>query len=1021
MVQSTARIAAVEPEDARLFLDQVVCRLTESVHHYGGVVYRIAGDGILALFGAPVAYEDHAHRACLAGLHIQASIAERFPAQTGANPNPLRVRVGISTGNVLLRSISTDMHTEHTAEGATTHLAAKAERAAAPGTVVVTAEVAWLVAGLIEYLPLAPILLEGMQEPTQFYQLVDSLGAETRFQVSSQRGLSQLIGREPELSRLREFARAVADGAPKAILVEGDAGVGKSRLLWELLQELREQSWEIAQVRPTNFGARSSYFPIVAAIRQLYSIEMSDTPQQIAAKTSHAATIGESFNLSSLLVLLGKNVSVSDWDSVEAAAKRRLTERSLMALIAGISSRKSVLIIVEDFHETDVETKEFLADVVRHQKAGHLLLLLEARPTNERIAADKGRIELMRVEPLDSAQSTQLIRHLAGTDRSDPELEAAIVERLGGNPFFIEETIRLLFESGVLIRTAEGYRIRDKKTTIPIPASAKNVLEARIANLVRTDRDVLQHAAVIGKVFPIRLLEMLTHLPQDELTHRIGRLRHSGLITVEITYHGGSCSFAHSFIQEVAYEGLGKSDRLGAHRSLVAHFESVSDLEAPERVELVAHHALQGGDSPRAIRYLRMSSERATERGAFRQAVHQLDQALSVLPRIDSRDGGIDTEIELRLALRPPLLALGNLPRTSEEVAKLEAMSPQCSRDELKAQLAVLVCSHRLFTGDVVGAVATGRMAIAIGQHSNDLTVLVPTRQFVGNALHYMGAFSEAKAELTRNIEALSGSLIRDHFGMAGAASVFARSSRAWVCEHTGEFEAAWQDIDAALQICKTLDHGFTKLSALHNASSLAIAMGDFATALPLLAEAMEICQREKQHLWTSMIGPLLVQALTETGNALEARKLLERIAPPASGRVVSSHVGLSLAEAFAVLDDTAIARQIAHAVLERTRSSGERVWQALVLLLLAHMSSRLPQPNDTEARKAYAESAEVASSLGMRPLLAKAQLGLAELDLRAGLRDAAHFKLVQAVSEFSALKLEFWRQKALQLQDAVN
>ena len=1004
---STALIAGADPDDARALLDGVVQTMREAVHQFAGVVTRIAGDGIVALFGAPVAVEDHARRACMAALRMQADISLANAQAQRDNTGPIRIRVGINSGDVLLRSVSSDLHLEYSAEGETTHLAAKAEQAADPGTVLVTAEVARLVEGFVETRPHAPLHVPGLREPVALFELVGVTGVQSRFQVAVRRGLAGLVGREQELERLERAAAQAEDGVTQIVGVVGDAGVGKSRLLWELRRRLQARGWSVLATHSTVGGARSAFFPVLSVLRMLYAIEPGDDAQRIAAKLTDALPAGAgAVDLPPLRVLFDQPAGEVLWDSLDESRRLERTHRALASVLLNGCQQRTTAIVIDDLHEADSETREFLRRLAKRPEAARLLLLLEHRPGYDLEFERAPRFDAVGIGPLARPMAVALFRQLAGADSSLAALENALIDRAAGNAFFIEESVRMLSETAFLSGCAGDYRANTSHQAWPIPGSVRDVLESRIARLREADRDVLQIAAIFGKEIHLPILQALSGSDATVLRGALHHLIDAGLMVGSDGPHEYEFAFKHAVTQDVAYHIVNKAQRKAVHARIVGVLESPLAASLAERPELLAHHAVKAQDWERAVDYLQKAAHRAAERSAFREAVRLLDEALGVA---SSTQRPVACEIDARLALRGPLLALGNVSRVSDEVRRLEALTPTCVDMIRQARVAVFVSGHRWLTGQHSKAVEAGRQAMTLARSLDDVSLLVPARQYVGGALHELGQYAEAEELLTANVVDVPADKQGHLFGMAGLPAVFCRATRGWLHEHLGNFACAQADAVEALRIGKAAGHTFSIMSASFCVGSLHLARGEFAAAERVLGEALALCESERQRMWLPILGAMLALALAKSGNITWAGTLIDRAVPRPDDPVLSTTIMLTVAETQWLIQRTDAATRLAEAALQRARRLGEQTWQAEALWLVALMAEHGTPPDPAAAQAAYLHALRQAEDLGMRPLAARCRLGLAWLHARGGSADTAMQYAAQAAAEFTALQLPYW------------
>ena len=445
-------LADRDPEEARQLLAPVLEHLMAAVHRYEGTVNQVMGDGIMALFGAPLAHEDHAVRACYAALHMQEVMgryAEALRRQQGLD---VQIRVGLNAGEVVVRSIGSDLRMDYTAVGQTTHLAARMEQLARPGTALLTADTLRLVEGYVEVTPLGPVPVKGLQEPVEVYELLRAGPVRSRLQAAVARGLTRFVGRDTELEHLRQaLARAGAEHG-QVVAGVGEAGVGKSRLLYEFTRSHHTHGWLQLASNSVSYGKATAYLPVLDLLKGYFQIEAQDDARRRREKvTGKLLTLDRALEpmLPALLALLEVPVEDQQWQAFDPPQRRRRTLEAIKHLLLRESQVQPLCLMFEDLHWIDAETQALLGD-----------------------------------------------------DPSLAPLKQLLIARTQGNPFFLEESVRTLVETEVLVGERGAYRLARPLESLQVPATVQAVLAARIDRLPPEEKRLLQTAAVIGTEVP---------------------------------------------------------------------------------------------------------------------------------------------------------------------------------------------------------------------------------------------------------------------------------------------------------------------------------------------------------------------------------------------------------------------------------------------------------------------------------------------------------------------------------------
>jgi class 3 adenylate cyclase len=456
-------LADRDPEEAREILDPVLELMMEAVHRYEGTVNQVMGDGIMALFGAPVAHEDHAVRACYAALRMQDSIRRYSEGVRRVEGIPIRIRAGLNSGEVVVRAIGSDLHMDYTAVGQTTHLAARMEQLAAPDTIALTAATFALVEGLIEAKSLGPTPVKGLAESVEVYEVIGAGTARTRLQAAARRGLTRFVGRDAEIEHLRRVLGQAGAGHGQVAAIVGEAGVGKSRLTYEFTHSPRVQDWLILEASSVSYGKATSYLAVIDLLKGYFKIGDRDDHRDMRAKVlGRVLGLDRALEplLSPLLALLDVPVDDAAWQSLDPPQRRQRTLDAVKRLLLRESQVQPLLMVFEDLHWIDGETQALLDSLVDSLGSARLLLLVNYRPEYQHGWGSKAAYSQMRLDALPTESAGELLDELLGDDPGLAPLKQLLVKR--GNPFFLEETIRTLVETKALDGHAAGIGSRNR-------------------------------------------------------------------------------------------------------------------------------------------------------------------------------------------------------------------------------------------------------------------------------------------------------------------------------------------------------------------------------------------------------------------------------------------------------------------------------------------------------------------------------------------------------------------------------
>jgi class 3 adenylate cyclase/tetratricopeptide (TPR) repeat protein len=1005
-------LADLDPEEARGLLDPVLERMMEAVHHYEGTVNQVMGDGIMALFGAPIAHEDHAVRACFAALRMLESVERR-----NADGAPrLQLRIGLNSGEVVVRAIHSDLHMEYSAIGQTTHLASRMERLAPPGTILMTAGTARLAEGYVTVRPYGPVAVKGLAAPVQAFVLTGAGPVRTRLQAVAARGLSRFVGRTEELAALARALEAAGEGHGQVVGVVGEPGVGKSRLVAEFLRSPATDGWLTLQAQAVAYARAVAYRPLVDVLETYFGVDDDDPPAVAADKVRFGLDPEELPRLlPPLAALLEAPVEDAAWAALDPEQRRRRTQEAVRHLLLRRSARQPVCLVVEDLHWLDPETQGILDGLVDALPGGRLLLIVTYRPEYRHGWATRAAYTQVRVDPLPPESAGALLDELLGHGPGMAALAGLLLERTEGNPFFLEESVRNLAETGVLAGERGRYTLQRQPGLEQVPESVASVLAARIDRLGADDKHVLQAAAALGRDVPGALLAAVTGVPAGSLEQSLGRLQageflYEARVLPEVGY-----AFRHALTLEVAYGGLVRDHRRLLDARIIEALERDYPAVPAEHVDRLAHHAVRAEDWPKAVRYCREAGRRAFARSAHRSAAGYFEQALAALAEQPETPDRLAEAIDLRLELRYALSPLGEYRRMLACLTEAERLAERLADRRRLGLVTAFLLNFATLRGDLDRAVEHGRRALALAEQEKDATLQVLTHSFLALAHYGRGEYRRAADLAARTLDWLPAEREAERFGMALLPSVYCRTVMAWSLAELGELGTAERAAREAMAIAERTDHGHSRAFAALGLGTVHWRRGALAEAVATLEAARDLC--ESGHLPAVLleVAAPLASAYVESGRTADAIALLEHaIAQAIALRHRIGHWlragGLGEAYLASGRLDEALPLTALH--VEITRMVGARGSQAWAQRLAAEaLAAAGPAAGDAEA--AFAEALEQAEALGMRPLQVRSLLGRAALRRRTGDVAGARADLDCARALLADLDMPAWRDRA--------
>jgi class 3 adenylate cyclase/tetratricopeptide (TPR) repeat protein len=753
-------LADRDPEEARKLLDPVIERMMEAVHRFEGTVNQIMGDGIMALFGAPLAHEDHAVRACYAALRMQEEIKGYADGVRREEGVTIRIRVGLNSGEVVVRAIGSDLHMDYTAVGQTTHLAARMEQLAAPGSVRITPATLRLAQGFVEVASLGPVPVKGLAEPVEVFELLGAYAARTRLEATEGRGLTRFVGRGAEMEQIRDALDRASLGRGQVVAIVGEPGVGKSRLVWEVTHSPIIAGWRVLKASSVPYGKAASYLPVINLLKEYFGIEDRDGLQEVGGKvTGGLLRLDRSLEpaVVPLSALLDVPVSDTRWQTLDPRQRRRSTLDAVKQLLLCEARNQPLLLIFEDLHWIDGETQALVDNLVDSLPAARLLLLVNYRPEYGHAWGSKAYYRQLRIDPLSARSAGELLDALLGSDAGLDPLKRLLVERTEANPLFLEEGVRSLVETGALEGERGAYRLTQPIERLAIPATVQAILGARIDRLTPEAKRLLQAAAVIGKDVALPLLLAIADATEREVRSELTRLQGAEFLYELRLFPDLEYTFKHALTHEVAYQGLLQDRRRDLHARITEAIERLAAERIAEQSERLAHHALHGELWEKAVVYLREAGIRAAARGAHREAVHYLEQALGTLHHLPETRGRTELAIDIRIEIRHALLPLGDWDRMGDHLQAAEVLARSLGDQHRLGRIAGMMVHQWRVTGDFDAALKYGQEALAIARSLGDRSIEVIATRYLGETHLVRGEYCEAAKLFERNIGLVDG------------------------------------------------------------------------------------------------------------------------------------------------------------------------------------------------------------------------------------------------------------------------
>jgi DNA-binding NtrC family response regulator/tetratricopeptide (TPR) repeat protein len=985
------------------YAGSVLETLVEKVRSFGGQVEEVSPTGILSVFGLETV-EDAPRRAAHAALAIQ-KIAVH--ARRGS-PEFLDVRIGLHASEVLVARVDSATRVDHDAKREAWMQLEAFMRSAEPGTVLVSEATRPFLERRFVVSPFA--VDDGVAGKA--YRLV-GLG-RTALGLGEQ--LTPLVARDRELEQLALALEHVRKGHGQVVGVVGEAGVGKSRLFWEFIESHPSRDSLILVSGAASYGKATPYLPVTDLLKAYFRIEPRDDASKIQERvTEKVLSLDTELapTLSPVLALLDVPVDDAQWQALDPAQQQRRTLEAVKLLLLEESRLQPVTVLFEDLHWIDSKTQAVLETLVESVPSHRVLLLLSYRPEYQHTWSNKSYYAQLRLDPLSPESAHSLLDVLVGREVAAAGLKAALIERTGGNPFFLEESVRAAVETGVLVGNRGDYRLARSADEIRVPATVQAVLAARIDRLSSEDKALLQTAAVIGKDVPLVLLRSVVDLPEEGLRAGLVRLQGSEFLYETRVVPEPEFAFKHALSHEVAYAGLLADRRRALHACIMTAIAQLYATRLIEQVDRLAHHALRGEVWDKAVSYFRQAGAKAAARSAYREAVACFEQALGALTHLPESRETIEQGIDLRLDLRNSLFPLGEFRPILDHLREAEALAERIDDQRRLGWISAFMASYFWLRSDLDRAVASGHRALAIAQAREDLSLRVVANLRLGQAYRHLGDYGRASECLKSNIESLEGDLIRERFGEAGLVSVHSRVFLVDVLAERGEFAEGIARGEEGVRIAEAAHHALSLIGACRGLGTLYLRKGDLDKAIAVLERGQRLSQASKIPTWFWGTAANLGYAYALSGRLADGLPLLEQAIEMGGDRAAYALQAAYLGEAYWLASRIEDGIRLASQALDFSRDHKRRSSQAWALRALGEIAVHR-DPVDAESADAfYRQALNLADELGMHPLVAHCHLGFGELYGRTGKRQEAREHLMTATAMYREMDMRFWPEQA--------
>ena len=1004
----------LDPEQTYNIIDQVYEILIHKVHDYEGTVNELTGDGIMALFGAPIALEDAPQRAIRSSMAIHRAMADfsdRLKHELKNTPQ-IKMRIGLHTGPVVVGPVGNDLRVEFKAVGDTVNLASRMEGLAEPGSTYLTEATFRLAEGIFRFEAVGIKEVKGRQEHVKVYRAIAPSTSRTRFDVSTERGLTPFIGRERELELLLDGFGRSKTGRGQAVSIIADAGVGKSRLLYEFRKSVANENVTFLEGKCLAYSRSLVYHPIIDILKANFDIRIEDKEKQIRKKIKEGLKllgVEESSTLPYFLDLFSIKDSAIEKIPLSPEARKNRTFDALKKIVLKGSLIRPLIMAFENLHWIDKSSEKFLIRLLETISAANVFLIFTYRPEYIHTWGGKSYHSHVNLNRLSNRETLKMVSCQLDGMEFNEQTEAMILEKTEGVPFFIEELINSLKDQKIICKKGDRFCLTRNIQETVIPSTIQDVIMARIDSLNEGAKNLIQTSSVAGREFSYNLLEKIVDTQKDELLTNLSVLKDSELLYERGIYPQSDYVFKHVLTQEVAYHSLLLKRRIMLHAMIGKELESIYANRLDEFCEILAYHFTKGQEWKRAYEYNQKAGLKAYSHSDYEQALQYFEEALTTIRNLPRENNRIKKEVDLCFNMRSPLVALGRHEQWGEWIRSAEPLAKEINDNTRLSKIANYLSSLHWIHGEHRSAIVLGKEALDYANRSGHFSCQIATMLHLGLYYYNIGSYFE-QIQIHEDLrEQLKGEDVYKLHGLASLPGAFSRSLIVAGMAELGKFGNIEIIGNEAIDIAEKVQNALT-LTFVYNFVAMAyLRLGKLKSAIPLLEKSHELCRSsELQSMYAFTIGNL-GRAYLLAKEFDRALALLEEGAKEENIQASfwSTHPLIVLADAYRLVGELSLALETISLALQMTNQRDERGFEAWAMLTMAMVMSA--QEKHDESKKWYLRTLQQATNLSMQPLVAHCHAGLADVNMHIGDKNASELEKSKSIKLYQDLGMDFW------------
>jgi class 3 adenylate cyclase/tetratricopeptide (TPR) repeat protein len=1005
----------LEPEEVHQIMEGCLRLLMEAIHKYEGTVNQFTGDGVMALFGAPLAHEDHAQQACYAALAIQKDLAEYGEKIKKDYAQEFKMRIGLNSGPVVVGSIGDDLHMDYTAIGDTINLASRMESRAQPGTVLLSRNTQRLVKDYFDLNSMGPLEVKGKEEPQEAFELVKAGGAVTRLEASMARGLTRFVGRENSMAALMEAYEKVRNGTGQVVGIVGEAGVGKSRLLFEFRHRLPQGEYGFLEGRCIHFGGSMPYLPILDILRSFFEIKEGER-ELVIRKRLKERILGLDEKLQGCIPpiqdLLSLKVEDEAFLKLEPKQRREKVFESLRDLIVRGSQDRPLILAVEDLHWIDKTSEEFLDYLIGWLANVKVLLILLHRPEYTHRWGSKSYFNRIGLDQLTLKSSAELVRAILEGGETAPELSSLILNRAAGNPLFMEELTHSLIENGSIKRTGDQYVLSKRPSELQVPDTIQGIIAARMDRLEENLKRIIQVASVIGREFAFRILQAISDLRED-LKSQLLNLQGLEFIYEKSLFPELEYVFKHALTQEVAYNSLLSNRRKEIHNKIGSAIEELYGGNLEEFYKILAYHYAKGEELEKACRYLKLSGQKAVRSHAIWEGYGFFKEAVELLSRPPETEEKKKELIEIIQLMRIPLGLLGYPETSFKFLQQREGLVKEMGDTRLLAWICSFLGSYYTHTGDPLKAIRYTEESFEEALKAKDIELIAPHGFSLCTTYSALGQYKLIVDKMPAVVKLIEKERRESDF--------FTQSMIPYsqICAHCGLASGQLgRFAEGKVYLEKTLANALrvgdpATLGVTQSSYGLFFYLkGDFTSTKEHLEKSLAYSEKAK---WLHG-GAVSLCLLGHVHSFLGDREIGSEKAEKGLQLYTETGVDFYLSVAHYIMGAIALdlgdlekAQASMEEALSLSRKNKEKANEGFSLIGLGRVLGKREPQQRAKAEECFSQGLAILNDLEMKPWYAQGRLYLGEFYLDAGEKEKALNNLKEAEGLFQEMGMDYW------------